>query len=148
LPEPSSTAGRALRTAWIGSRLQRNCSAGIGSGGRRNGRLPPVDGAPLNRDSEHLPKMSRASDRDPVVDQAVLLRGYQQAVARFDESRLGHDATVAFLPLFEALNWAASIDERLRYPDYPELRGLRFARNRVHHQWAEALYVDVGAPFR
>jgi hypothetical protein len=54
----------------------------------------------------------------------------------------GADAT--FVPLFEALNWAASID--LYYDKVLEaplgnatLRGVRFARNRAHHDWALAL---------
>jgi hypothetical protein len=67
----------------------------------------------------------------------------------------GPDPVRAFMPLFEALNWAAAIDFRLQrdWPGQPSekgrwsdafdagktLRGLRFARNRVHHQWADAI---------
>jgi hypothetical protein len=76
---------------------------------------------------------------DTIVHLEALIRGYTEALGRFHEAKLGRDPVAAFLPLFEALNWAASIDERLEYPEHPELRGLRFARNRVHHQWAEAL---------
>jgi hypothetical protein len=68
--------------------------------------------------------------------------GYDRATARFHDARMGTDPAEAFIPLFESLNWAASIDERLGYPDRPELRGLRFARNRVHHQYADALWLD------
>lgn len=67
----------------------------------------------------------------------------------------------AAIPLFEALNWAVALDERLckdwvpdgkaRQPgwDWPvrltneadaeAVRGIRFIRNRIHHQWADAL---------
>lgn len=69
-------------------------------------------------------------------------QGYHQARERFHEARLGTDATAAFIPLFEALNWATSIDEKLGFQPVPELRGLRFARHRVHHQWADALWLD------
>ena len=84
---------------------------------------------------------------DETVDLSVVRRGYADARERFHAARMGDDPVAAFLPLFEALNWAASIDEGLGYPDYPEIRGMRFARNRVHHQWADALYVATGASF-
>jgi hypothetical protein len=73
------------------------------------------------------------------ADISALLRGCAQALARFHDARLGRDSVAAFIPLFEALNWAASIDEGLGYLDHAELQGSRFARNRVHHQWADAL---------
>ncbi len=61
---------------------------------------------------------------------------------------MGRDAEDAYHALFECLAWAASIDERLGYPtESPELRGLRFARHRVHHQWADALVLTEGARF-
>jgi hypothetical protein len=72
--------------------------------------------------------------------------------------------------LFEALGWAYSIDERLQqgwksqahadefwYEGFKHgdvAKGFRFARNRVHHQWANALHTTSGAsiprriPFR
>ena len=78
----------------------------------------------------------------------TMREGYRQALERFHAARLGSDASTAFMPLFEALSWVASLDERLDYPDLGELRGLRFARNRVHHQWADALWLDdAGAQF-
>jgi hypothetical protein len=52
-------------------------------------------------------------------------------------------AGTVFRPLFEALNWAASIDLTLLEQGRPVgsdlLEGIRFARDRVHHQWALAL---------
>jgi hypothetical protein len=54
--------------------------------------------------------------------------------------------------LFESLNWAVSLDDRLRRDDDNEwatrvdgggvVRGIRYARNCVHHDWASAL--DLG----
>jgi hypothetical protein len=84
---------------------------------------------------------------EPVVNLSTLLCGYREALERFHAARLGQDPATAYLPLFGALNWVASIDEGLRYPDHRDLRGLRFARHRVHHQWADALYVREGAAF-
>jgi hypothetical protein len=74
------------------------------------------------------------------------VNGFVQAFARFEERRMLRDAEDAFHSLFECLAWAASLDERLGYPTAcPELRGLRFARHRVHHQWADALRFEEGA---
>jgi len=61
-------------------------------------------------------------------------------------------AATAFRSLFEALNWATALDERLR-KDWPEsadpwhrmvpwgmiVPAVRYTRNRAHHQWAEVL---------
>lgn len=47
-----------------------------------------------------------------------------------------------FIPLFETLHWlvAAKVEPVLRGRDEWELaRAVRFARNRVNHQWAKAL---------
>jgi hypothetical protein len=53
----------------------------------------------------------------------------------------GADET--FVPVFEALNWMASIDLWFDEQGSPigddTLRGIRFARNRVHHDWALAI---------
>jgi hypothetical protein len=66
---------------------------------------------------------------------------------------LGPAAIVgSFIPLFEALNWATSLEDLVRaswpseagrwYESIPcgsTVRAVRFARNRAHHQWAQAL---------
>lgn len=68
--------------------------------------------------------------------------------------------TGIFIPLFEALNWAVSLDDRLasEWPDPPgrdwhkkvscggRVRGLRYARNSVHHDWAQA--IDLPQKYR
>ncbi len=82
------------------------------------------------------------------VDLPSQVNGLVQAFVRFEQRAMGRDAEDAYHALFECLAWAASIDERLGFPkDSPELRGLRFARHRVHHQWADALVLAEGARF-
>ncbi|MDP8942558.1 MAG: hypothetical protein M3N16_00305 [Actinomycetota bacterium] len=87
----------------------------------------------------------------------MLLRGYNEAFRRFERAAQG-DVTPepGFLALFEALNWAVALDDRCREHWAPDgepmgvewprrlrrariVRAIRYARNRVHHQWAEAL---------
>jgi len=92
----------------------------------------------------------------------VLLGGYRQAVERFLASTLDRDPIVVFRPLFEALNWSVALDDQARQHWAPEGRPLdwqwrelapgggvvdavRCARNRVHHQWADALVRTDGA---
>jgi hypothetical protein len=76
------------------------------------------------------------------VELSTLIEGYRRAHARFVEARVEEEPVDAFIPLFEALSWAVTLDERLDFPAYPELRGLRYARNSVHHKWSEALWLD------
>src|SRR5437870_4591481 len=102
---------------------------------------------------------------DGIVPIATFIEGYEHAMRRFLDVRNSRDAVATFLPLFEALNWAVAIDSRFEEawrgdPLYREgewwsdgyingdtVKGLRFARNRVHHQWAEALQMTSGASF-
>lgn len=105
-----------------------------------------------------------------MVPVSVLVDGFMRAHSRFsdqDSERYFHTAAHArrvrmnaFMALFEALNWATAIDERFRDtwpgergPDErwadafdagKTLRALRFARNRVHHDWADALIEGGG----
>ena len=93
----------------------------------------------------------------------VMVMGFRLAVERFEGASPTSDRVASVIPLFEALNWAVALDERLvkdwvpdgegREPgwDWPIrlrgdteadiVRGVRFIRNRVHHQWADALRV-------
>jgi hypothetical protein len=83
--------------------------------------------------------------------------GFSDAVIRF--GLIGHrDSIRAYNSLFEALNWAVALDDRIGEhwaPDGSELKwgwrerlglgaeiigAVRFARNRVHHQWSDAIY--------
>jgi hypothetical protein len=96
---------------------------------------------------------------DNIVTFRLMLDGYLAAVVRFEEAARSKDSAAAFRPLFEALNWAAALDERLGKHWAPEgeplawswraslsgaeaMEGLRFVRNRLHHQWAAALTLD------
>lgn len=96
-----------------------------------------------------------------IVTFHVLLAGYEQAVERFDQLALTRDAGRVFAPLFEALNWAVVLDDQAcrHYPPEGEpigwawrdrfvagdfVSGVRCARNRVHHQWADALTLSEG----
>jgi hypothetical protein len=96
------------------------------------------------------------------VSAKTLLAGFNAAYARFMESgRMSTEPADAFLPIFEALSWAASLDHRLgvdlsatrrrdwnwhaKFPQSDVLLGVRYARNAVHHQWSDALYLTPGA---
>jgi hypothetical protein len=91
-----------------------------------------------------------------VVDRRVLLDGFAQAHARFVASMGDIEGRSAYFALFEALNWAVSLDELIANTDAAGwawrdgvaggdvVRGLRYARNLTHHQWADALRFDVG----
>lgn len=88
----------------------------------------------------------------------TLVTGYQEAFKRFEAAIGGRDSQETFRPLFEALNWAVALDEmiakvshpaaqklnfdwRNRVADADAMAGVRYARNRVHHQWADAVYL-------
>ncbi len=78
------------------------------------------------------------------VGREWLIEGYMRALARYRHSSEQEGdpdlARETFLPLFETLNWAASLYDHGRPGGAPRtLRGIILARNRVHHQWADAL---------
>jgi hypothetical protein len=93
-----------------------------------------------------------------------LVNGYQEAFQRFEAAIARRDSDAAFLGLFEALNWAVALDEvigeiwrpggrrlgfawRDRVGDASVMAGVRYARNRVHHLWADAVYLaEWGRP--
>ncbi len=92
---------------------------------------------------------------------AAMFDGYAAATGRFHEAAKTRDATAAFIPLFEALNWAVALDDRAAkhwtpagkplgfawrewVRDAEVMRGVRFVRNSVHHQWSDALVLDEG----
>jgi hypothetical protein len=82
------------------------------------------------------------------------VEGYRGALGRLVEAVGDPEASAeqTFIPLFEALNWAASIDMFFVANQKPIqddlLTAVRFARNRVHHQWGLALsrYDSPGVP--
>jgi hypothetical protein len=98
---------------------------------------------------------------DNIVTFRVLLGGYEQALERFHQVSRTRDVTRIFAPLFEALNWAVALDDQAREHWAPEgyvlgwgwrtrveggefVNAIRCARNRVHHQWADALTLSEG----
>lgn len=69
-----------------------------------------------------------------------LVDGYRRALARFTETAHQRERKERFIPLFETLNWAVAImDKESTLREDEIVVALRFARNRVHHQLAEAL---------
>lgn len=103
------------------------------------------------------------ADRMPF---GAMARGFRGAVERFKGTSPLADPVAAAIPLFEALNWAVALDDRVREDWAPDgidrqpgwdwvvrlsnvteaeaVRGIRFIRNRVHHQWADALRIAKG----
>src|SRR4051812_4544089 len=88
-----------------------------------------------------------------------LIRGYGAALERFAEATRQRDPDPAFFALFECLNWAVAVDDLIQELWSPAgevlgrewrefeggdgladlLNGVRYARNLVHHHWADAL---------
>ena len=90
-----------------------------------------------------------------------MVAGFIDAANRFDDAARRRDRIRTYTALVEALNWAVMVDDRARVDWRPDgeplgwnwrermrkagaegiqvLGGLRLARNRVHHQWADAL---------
>jgi hypothetical protein len=106
--------------------------------------------------------VASVGETDHVVGVELLHKGFSRAFARFMETgRFAGEPADALIPIYETLNWATTLDERLasdaaagegldwswraNYTDGKVVAGVRYARNRVHHQWAEALYVTPGA---
>jgi hypothetical protein len=96
-------------------------------------------------------------DQNIVTFEAMFL-GYSEAVDRFDAASKAHDPITAYVPLSEALSWAYALDDRTaahfapegkslgfgwrrrrRIPSAELMGGVRYARNRVHHQWSDAM---------
>ncbi len=91
----------------------------------------------------------RSARHSVSVSLKTLIAGFDGAHARLMHCLATIDTPTdeVFLPLFEALNWAVALSDLARTTKTPipgdpgDLAGLRFARNRVHHQWANALEV-------
>jgi hypothetical protein len=101
---------------------------------------------------------------DNIVMFQMLLRGFTGARDRFHGAKTDRDPGPAFAALFEALNWAVALDDRVRAHWAPDgevlnwgwrkrvanalmLDGVRWARNNVHHQWSDALVVREGMSY-
>lgn len=85
-----------------------------------------------------------------VVTPETLLAGFEQAHDRARIAARGLEQMPMYFAIFETLNWAASLDDRLGKPRTGDsvqddhLSGLLHARNRTHHQWADAFVFDTG----
>jgi hypothetical protein len=99
-----------------------------------------------------------------IVTFRMMLGGLDEALDRLQAAVQQRDSSAAFPPLFESLNWAVALDDRIGEHWAPwgktlatkwrdevaaaaVMAGVRFARNRVHHQWADALVLNDGIPF-
>jgi hypothetical protein len=100
-----------------------------------------------------------------IMQVQAMLIGYTEALNRLEEASRGRDPVATYVPLFEALNWATALDERIRRhwtPDGEPLNygwrnrfrngdlmgGVVFVRNSVHHDWSQAVVLrDHGVMF-
>jgi len=74
------------------------------------------------------------------ADYAWLVDGFRRAHARFTETKDQRERKERFVPLFETLNWVVAImDTEPKFKRDAVVVALRFARNSVHHQLADAL---------
>lgn len=104
-----------------------------------------------------LPRASvvRVSPEEFTLD--VMVGGLGRAAERYEQSTKSVDKVQeALCALFEALNWTVVVQDRLRDERGEEwadalgagrtptrfLDAMRFARNRIHHHWPDALILD------
>ena len=103
---------------------------------------------------------------EKMVTYEAMVVGFIDATARFERSVGRRDAVLAYAALFEALNWAVTLEDRVRehwvpdgepldwewrerLPNAEVMGAVRFARNRAHHQWADAMVVTTRTlPYR
>ena len=96
---------------------------------------------------------------DSTISVAAHVTGLRRAVERLDRASAALDPVDTFVPLFEALNWVASIDQRIgsiwrpdgehlktnwraKVAHGPQIAAVAWVRNAVHHQWIDALALD------
>jgi hypothetical protein len=90
----------------------------------------------------------------------AMFEGLAGATRRFMAAVGDGEPTMSYVALFEALNWAVVLDERTASTWAPHgkvlgwdwraevegagiLRGIRFARNSMQHDWSDALRLGV-----
>jgi hypothetical protein len=75
-----------------------------------------------------------------IVPREWIVRGYGEAHDRFRAASQQPDSPEElFIPLFEALNWAGVLEEAQRPHTDQLLQAIRFARNALVHDWADAV---------
>jgi hypothetical protein len=94
------------------------------------------------------------------VQVRMMLDRYRQALWRLQEAVKHPESAPVFWALFETLNWAVALDDliaeiwrpagaregfewRSRMRGAEVLDGVRYVRNRVHHQWANSARLAV-----
>ena len=125
-------------------------------GTRRDGRVRPPVRSLLSFAGVH------PYDHLNIVSFEAMFIGYADAAERFEATAGDRDPIKIFNALFEALNWAVALDERIGCHWVPDgkplgvkwtewlghgaviMGGVRFARNRVHHQWSDAIVPSGG----
>lgn len=98
---------------------------------------------------------------ESIVTLRAQLRAFHASVDRFEIATSRRDAGAAYASVAEALNHAVSIDDRIariwqpggiqlpdrfwfeRVPGAAVAPGVRWVRDLVHHQWADALELDL-----
>ena len=111
-----------------------------------------------------LAQKMKPYDENIVTFEAMFV-GYTEALNRLEAASSGRSPAATYVPLFEALNWAHALDERVathwvpngktvgfgwrdRIPNAEIMAGVRFARNSLHHDWSEAVVLrDGGVSF-
>ena len=135
------------------------------SGPRPRGRRAVRGSCPLGSGSwpSHLVSSilslaMKPYDQNIVTFEAMFI-GYVDALNRFEVVAKDHDPASAYVPVFEALNWACALDDRTAAHFAPEgkplgfgwrkrianaevMGGVRYARNSVHHQWSDAMLLS------
>jgi len=101
---------------------------------------------------------------DNIVPISTFIDGYEQAARRFYDVMAETNPLATFIPLFDALGWVVALDSRFQeswkrartnpakwwsdgFIHGDTVKGVRFARNRVHHQWADALETTSGRAY-
>jgi hypothetical protein len=96
--------------------------------------------------TEHRPRRAQST-----AEAEWLIAGFLRAHGRLKDSVAKGDVEPmeTFIPLFETLHWVVSarIESELEGHEKKLARAIRFARNRVNHQWAKVLRAqDVPSP--
>jgi hypothetical protein len=86
------------------------------------------------------PSGTPATSQVTVVVRAWLVAGFHEAHDRFNvAAQQPNKPDRLFIPLFDALNWAGTLEEKSRSHTDPVLMALRFVRDRVLHDRADAV---------
>lgn len=120
------------------------------------GELGPFDCVAVRHTSigkAYASEMIHREDAQASVDQ--LFEGFLQARDRVSMAVVAEDPIRLFFGLFETLNWTVALADAIAFvsPSGEKwwrdsdngflIMGVRYARNRVHHQWANALQSEI-----